>query len=113
MCHLYTGCTPARLQLVHIIRQRTIQGQFKWHQDHDENGDHYRFSTSMVTVVVLLSGKGSGMQMWGFQVFPYSSVGVAAAFPGAATHRSVCHGHGVGADAEGEEEVVKLSLFIE
>ena len=113
--YLYTGCTTARLRLAHIIRQRTVQGQFDWHQDHDENGDHYRFSTSMVTVVVLLSGQGSGMQMWGFRVFPYSGVGVAAAFPGAATHRSACHGHGgVGTDVEGPPEgVVKLSLFFD
>ena len=111
--YLYTGCAPERLHLAHIIRQRTIQGQFTWHQDHDENRDGHRFTTSMITVVVSLSGKGSGMQMWGFQVFPYSGVGVAAAFPGAATHRSACHGHGgVGSDVEGPpEEVVKLSLF--
>ena len=113
--YLDTGCTDMRLRLAHIVRQRTIQGQFTWHQDHDENGDFYHFSTSMVTVVILLSGQGSGMQMWGFRVFPYSGVGVAAAFPGAATHRSACHGHGgVGTDVEGPpEEVVKLSLFFE
>tara|TARA_B100000795_G_scaffold267487_1_gene252407 strand:+ start:879 stop:1121 length:243 start_codon:yes stop_codon:yes gene_type:complete len=79
-----------------------------WHQDHDENKDYYPFTTSMITVVILLSGHGSGMQMWGFQVFPYSGAGVAAAFPGAATHRSVTPAY-----TEGEEEVVKLALFFE
>jgi hypothetical protein len=103
---LYTGCSAERLRLAHFVRQRSIQAQFQWHQDHDENRDHYPFTTSMITVVILLSGHGTGMQVWGFQVFPYSSAGVAAAFPGAATHRSVCHGAGV-------EEVVKLALFFE
>ena len=68
----------------------------------------------MITVVILLSGQGSGMQMWGFQVFPYSGSGVAAAFPGAATHRSVCHGAGAEAvveGMEGKEEVVKFAMF--
>ena len=60
----------------------------------------------MVTVVILLSGQGSGMQLWGFEVFQYGQVGVTAAFPGAATHRSVTP-----AQTVGEDEVVKLSLF--
>ena len=94
--------------MVHFLWQSSRQAQFSWHQDHDENADHWAFTTSMISVVVLLSGRGSGMQMWGFQVFKYGRPGVAAAFPGAATHQSVTPAH-----TEGKEEVVKLSLFFD
>ena len=62
----------------------------------------------MISVVILLSGHGSGMQMWGFQVFQYGHPGAAAAFSGAATHQSVTPAY-----IEGEEEVVNLSLFVD
>ena len=71
------------------MRQRSRQSQFSWHQDHRDLRDAWPFTTSMITVVVCLSGRGSGMQMWGFPVFEYRGAGAAAAFPGAATHRSV------------------------
>lgn len=97
--------------MVHFLWQSSRQAQFSWHQDHDENADHWAFTTSMISVVVLLSGRGSGMQMWGFHAFQYQGEGAAAAFPGAATHRSVCHG--LGAVGEGGEEVVKVAFFLE
>merc|ERR1712129_686462 len=101
----HLGCSATRLRLAHFIRQRSIQAQFGWHEDRTENKEHWRFTTFMISVVILLSGHGSGMQMWGFQVFQYGRPGVAAAFPGAATHQSVTPAH-----TEGKEEVVKLSL---
>ena len=108
---LYTGCSSTRLRLAHFIRQSSIQAQFGWHQDHDENRDHWAFTASMISVIILLSGHDSGMQVWGFQAFQYSGAGAAAVFPGAATHRSVCREPGAG--AEGGEEVVKVALFFE
>ena len=92
----------------HSYPQIPLQAQFGWHEDRTENEEHWGFTTSMISVVILLSGHGSGMQMWGFQVFKYGRPGVAAAFPGAATHQSVTPAH-----TEGKEEVVKLSLFFD
>ena len=65
-----------------------------------------KLSRSMITVVVLLRGSGSGMQVWGFHVHKYNGVGACAAFPGAATHRSVTL-------ARSEEEVIKLVFFLD
>ena len=98
------------------MRQRSRQSQFSWHQDHRDLRDAWPFTTSMITVVVCLSGRGSGMQMWGFPVFEYRGAGAAAAFPGAATHRSV--GRVPGAEVEGgedeeDEEIVKVAMFFE
>jgi hypothetical protein len=77
----------------------------------EENRDHHRFTESMITVVICLSGTGSGMQMWGFPVFEYSGAGAGAAFPGAATHRTVARVPG--ARVEEGREVVKVALFFE
>jgi hypothetical protein len=110
-CH--TGCSPDRLKLLHFLRQSSRQSEFTWHQDHDENRDAWAFTTSMITVVISLSGSGSGMQVWGFPVYVYSGAGAGAAFPGAATHRSVSRvaGHTI---VEGQdEEVVKVAFFLE
>jgi len=92
----------SRIKQLHILRQRSRQATFGWHQDHLD----LKLSRSMITVVVLLRGSGSGMQVWGFHVHKYNGVGACAAFPGAATHRSVTL-------ARSEEEVIKLVFFLD
>ena len=82
-----------------------------WHQDMEENRDHWPFTTSMITVVICLSGTGSGMQVWGFPVYEYDGAGAGAAFQGAATHKSV--DRVAGARVEEGREVVKVALFLE
>lgn len=100
------GCDVARLKIIDFICQRrSRQAHFTWHQDHDENG----LDASMLSVIICLRGTGTGMQVWGCRVFEYAGNGAAAAFPGAATHRSVPRVAG----CLDREEVVKVALFFE
>ena len=92
-----------RVKQLHVLLQHSRQATFGWHQDHRE---HVRMSTKMITVVVLLRGSGTGMQVWGFNVHTYGSAGSAVAFAGAATHRSVVLDRT-------EEPVVKLTIFLD
>lgn len=98
------GCSIDRLRLVHLLRQSSRQCQFTWHNDQEDNNG---LGKGMITVVILLRGMHTGMQVWGFQVYEYPGVGACAAFPGMATHRSVYQLEG----CTSRPEVVKMTLF--
>ena len=98
------GCEVDRLRMLHLLRQSSPQCQFTWHNDQEDN---VRLGRGMITVVLLLRGAESGMQVWGFRVYEYPHVGAGAAFPGLATHRSVYQLEG----STSRPEVVKMALF--
>ena len=84
-------CNLQRLKFIHVIRQCSPQARFTWHVDTQDTGGE--LTDSMITVIVLLAGSNTGMQMWGFERFRYSheegEVGGACIFAGAAVHRTV------------------------
>ena len=100
------GVGPERCKQVHFIRQNSKQCQFTWHQDHQD----LKMSESMITVVILLKGSSTGMQVWGFRPFTYPGVGSGAAFAGAATHRSV---YQVLGSPWSDIDVIKVGLFFD
>ena len=79
------GVGPERCKQVHFMQQRSPQSRFTWHQDHRD----LKMTERMITVVILLKGGSTGMQMLGFCPFTFPGVGSGAVFAGAATHRSV------------------------
>ena len=99
------GCSVSRIHQVHFIQQLSSQCHFTWHQDHED----LKLSTSMLTVVVLLQGSNTGMQVWGFRPYTYPGVGSGVVFRGAATHRSIYQMPG----RVGNVDVVKAGFFID
>ena len=98
-----------RLKFIHFIRQRSPQGRFAWHVDHKDTD----LTDRLVTIVVLLHGTNTGMQVYGFDRFGYEGVGSAAMFAGAAVHRSVYQVLPPTARwaQHQQPEVVKLAMF--
>lgn len=95
-----------RVRQVHLLRQSCTQAQFTWHDDFKDLSVSNR--SSMITVVILLEGHSTGVQLWGYRVYKYPEVGSGVAFSGAVTHRSVYQ-------VEGSLEsptVVKFGMFL-
>ena len=75
----------SRVKGIHFLLQVFSISVFTWHWDDKDLG----LTKDMVTAIVPLNSKPSGMQIHGFKPYPFGDQGSMVAFSGAALHRSI------------------------